>query len=48
MKPQLKKEDINILPGNSLRNWLLGGTIRQEIKPEIRLKDQEAQSPKKY
>ena len=26
MKPQLKKEDINILPGNSLRKWLLGGT----------------------
>ena len=48
MKPQLKKEDMNILPGNSLRKWLLGRTIQQEIKPEIRLEEQEAQSPKKY
>ena len=49
MKPKLRKEDnINILPGNSLRKWLLGGTKRQEIEPEIRLEEQEAQSPKKY
>ena len=48
-KPKLKKEDnTNILPGNSLRKWLLGGTKRQEIEPEIRLEEQEAQSPKKY